>query len=81
MMWKLMKYEAPFWHNLWSPLVVMRREGVSSDKLHFRVSEIMTWRVKMPHIHIHEMRNRESALCISTWSQPLGTSMEDGGRS
>jgi hypothetical protein len=81
MVWKLMKYEVPFWNSLWSPPVVMRREGVSSDKLHFGVSGIATWRVEMPHLHIHEMRNRESTLCISAWSQPLGTSMEDGGRS
>ena len=80
MVWKLVKYEVPFWHSLWLSLMVMRREGVSSDKLHFGVSGIATWRVDMPHLQIHEMRNRKSALCISVWSQPLGTSMEDGGR-
>jgi hypothetical protein len=74
-----MKYEAPFWHSLWSPLVVTRTEGVSSYKLHFEVSGITTWRVEMPHLQIHEMRNHESTLCISAWSHPLGTLMEDGG--
>jgi hypothetical protein len=71
MVWKLMKYEAPFWHSLWSPLVVTRREGVSSDKLHFEVSGIATWRVEMPHLL--EMRN-----LYHTW---IGHMMEDGGRS
>jgi hypothetical protein len=68
MVWKLAKYEAPFWHSLWSPPVVTRREGVSSDKLHFRVSGIMTWRIEMPHLQIQEIRNHERALCISMWS-------------
>jgi hypothetical protein len=81
MVWKLAKYEVPFWHSLWSPLVVRRREGVSSDKFHFGVSGITTWRVEMPHLQTHEMQNHESNLCIRAWSQPLGTSMEDGGRS
>jgi hypothetical protein len=84
--YKLAKYEAPFfffffWHSLWSSPVVTRREGVNLEKLHFEVSGIATWRVEMPHLQIHEIRNRESTLWISVWSQPLGTSMEDGGRS
>jgi hypothetical protein len=48
-------------------------EGPSSDKLHFGVSGIATWRVKMPHLQIHEMRNHESSLCISAWSQSVVT--------
>jgi hypothetical protein len=71
--YKLVKYEAPFWHSLWSPPVVTRKEGVNSDKLHFGVSRIATWRVEMPHLQIHKMQNRESALCISAWSQSVVT--------
>jgi hypothetical protein len=62
-------------HLLAQPMVttvVMRREGVSLDKLHFRVLGIATWRVEMPHLQIQEMQNHESALCISTWSQTIG---------
>jgi hypothetical protein len=32
----------------------------------------------MPHLQTREMRNRESALCIRLWSQPLVTSARDG---
>jgi hypothetical protein len=39
--------------------MVTRREGVSPDKLHFRISEIATWRVEMPHLQIHKMQIRE----------------------
>jgi hypothetical protein len=44
------------------------KRRVRADKLLFGVSGIATWRVEMPHLQIHEMRNRESALCISAWS-------------
>jgi hypothetical protein len=57
--YKLAKYEAPFGHSLWSPPVVTRREAVSSDKIHFRVSGIATWGFEMPHLQIHEMRIHE----------------------
>jgi hypothetical protein len=30
----------------------------------------------MSHLQTHEMRNRESALCIRLWSQPLVTRRE-----
>jgi hypothetical protein len=54
--YKLVKYEVPFWHSPWLSPVVMRMEGVNSNKLHFEVSGIANWRVKMPHLQIHEMR-------------------------
>jgi len=59
--------------NLWSLPVVKRSEGFSSDKLHFGVSGIVTWRVEMPHLQIHEMRNCERTLCISVWSHLVFT--------
>jgi hypothetical protein len=65
---KFINSRSAFWHSLWSPLVVTRREGVSSNKILFGVLGITNWRFKMPHLQIHEMRNRESALCISAWS-------------
>jgi hypothetical protein len=58
--YKLAKYKVPFWHSLWSPSVVTRREGVNSDKLHFGVLGIPTWRVEMPHLQTHKMRIREN---------------------
>jgi hypothetical protein len=30
----------------------------------------------MSHLQTHEMRNRESALCIRLWSQPMVTRRE-----
>ena len=44
------------------------KRRVRADKILFGVLGIATWRVKMPHLQIHEMKNRESALCISAWS-------------
>jgi hypothetical protein len=35
------------------------KRRVHVDKLLFGVSGIATWRVKMPHLQIHEMKNRE----------------------
>jgi hypothetical protein len=40
--------------RLCSQPMVTRREGVSPDKLHLGVSKIATWKVKMPHLQIHE---------------------------
>jgi hypothetical protein len=48
--------------RLWSQPMVTRREGVSQDKLHFRVLEIMTWKVEMPHLQIHETRIHEKCF-------------------
>jgi hypothetical protein len=56
---QLAKYKAPFGTAYGHLPVVTRREGVSSDKLHFGVSGIATWRVEMPHLQIHEMGIRE----------------------
>jgi hypothetical protein len=39
--------------------MVTIREGVNPDKLHFGVSEIVTWKVEMSHLQTHEMRNYE----------------------
>jgi hypothetical protein len=38
------------------------KRRVRADKLLFGVSGIATWRVEMPHLQIHEMRNRESFM-------------------
>jgi hypothetical protein len=51
--YKIVKYEALFWHSPWLPSMVTRREGVNSYKLHFEVLGIATWRVEMPHLQIH----------------------------
>ena len=39
--------------------MVTRREGFNLDKLHFGVSEIVTWKDEMPHLQIHEMQIHE----------------------
>jgi hypothetical protein len=67
------RYGSACGHSHWSHRRKME-EGASADKLHFGVSEIATWRVKMPHNSIVIMPKCER-------SQPLITSAEDGGRS
>jgi hypothetical protein len=48
----------------------------STIKLLFEVSPIATWSDKNLHLRNNEMRDRESALCIRLWSQPLVTRRE-----
>jgi hypothetical protein len=48
----------------------------STIKLPFEVSPIATWSDKNLHLRNSEMRDRESALCIRLWSQPLVTRRE-----
>ena len=56
---KMRNHESALCIRLWSQPMVMRREGVSPDKLHLGVSEIMTWKFEVPHLQIHETRISE----------------------
>jgi hypothetical protein len=79
---ELRNRESALWISARSLMVVTSskscRENIEVTSSFFGVSEIATWRVEMPHNRIAEMRN---TFWLSLWSQPLVTSVEDGGRS